>query len=82
MARKVDPIATRNARARHGAGVEMLNELFAIDPVKLFLSGMDKHTGRLTRVRLRANVPPLQDAEHRRKRKLRKISHESRRRNR
>jgi hypothetical protein len=82
MTRKVDKVATEIARARQEAGMERLSQLFGITPLKLYLSGLDKHTGRLTRFRRRANVPPMQDAEHRRKRKLRKIAHESRRRNR
>jgi hypothetical protein len=79
--RAVDKAATRKARARQKAGAKRLDELFALAG-GLWAMKTDAQTGRPTRVRVRPGVPPAQSAEHKRRRRLRKIARASRKRNR
>jgi hypothetical protein len=71
---------TKIIRARHERGIEQLKALFRWTPAMVGAIGL--HSGRGTPVRLHPNTPPMRDAEHQRKHRLRKISNASRRRNR
>ena len=77
------PKKIHNAFKEHDNGVDILNDLFDVTPAKIFLSGWDKYTGRLTPFRRKPDVPPMRpEAATRKRRKARKVAHESRRRNR
>lgn len=79
----VDRSKTKEARALHAQGVKALRDLFLSGVGALYAAKADdRFTGRPRRVRLRPGVPPAQTPEHKRRRKLRSIAHESRRRNR
>jgi len=73
-------LGVKAIRAQHEAGIKALKELFRWTPAMIGTIGL--HSGRAKPVRLHPNTPPVRDAEHKRKHKLRKISNESRRRNR
>jgi len=70
-------LTVKAIRAQHEAGVAALNRLFGFVPD---VSGLQH--GRAKPVRLHPNTPPVRDAEHKRKHRLRKISNESKRGNR
>lgn len=72
-------------RARHEAGVARLRALFGVDRPQLAVLRIVGHGqgGTLRPFRRKPGVPPMRpDAAARKRRRLRKIAHESRRRNR
>lgn len=76
---RVDKKATTQARSRQAKGVERLRKAFAWSPA---VYDTVQH-GDLRPYRRKPGVPPMRpDLELRRKRRRRKIAHESRRRNR
>jgi hypothetical protein len=77
---EVDVKATKIARARHAGGVKRLNKLFAVDE-RLQLYRAAKRAVQAP-IRTHPNTPPVRSPEQRRRRRLRKIVRESRRRNR
>ena len=77
---KVNERLTKIARERHDYGIAILNNLFRWSTDVIRLTGLQ--TGRAKPIRLHPNTPPVRDREHQRKHRLRKISNESRRRNR
>lgn len=80
----------RIARAAHERGRMRLASLFGVHPDDdspprvwaVLLSPLFKAAFDQTPVRTKPGTPPLRDPEHRRKHRLRKIAHKSRRRNR
>jgi hypothetical protein len=77
---KIDTRKTKAAVVAHKAGVKMLDKLFAATPARLSASGLQH--GNAKPVRLHPGTPPVRDAEHKARRRRRKIANESRRRNR
>lgn len=77
---KVDAVATKAARKRHEAGVARLRDLFGGESLIRYLGR--NHISDTRAVRLHPNTPPVRDAEHQRKHRLRKLARASRKRNR
>jgi hypothetical protein len=82
--RRLERIANRSVsrtRSLHKRGVKELAALFD-GPRRLYYDGSDLQGGRGKPVRLKANTPPVRDAEHQAKHRKRKAARAARKKNR